>query len=141
MALVSCGAAHPGLSTAGMFHIFIHVVFSLPRQLALVSAAPGEGDDPGRNPSSIVQSFDLFAEELAKSAKAFFPNAVRESTPPRSRPPCGGGAGSGGNDPDGPNGRDNNYNNRSPPRPFPGRPGWWWWRWRQSWRKRSRKRT
>eukprot|EP00971_Amphidinium_carterae_P013359 263269-Amphidinium_carterae.3 len=73
-----------------------------PRQLALVSAAPG-GDDPGRNPSSIVHSFDLFSEELAKSANAFFPTAVRESTPPRSRRSYGGGGGgSGGNDPDDP---------------------------------------
>eukprot|EP00971_Amphidinium_carterae_P025838 509682-Amphidinium_carterae.1 len=65
--------------------------------------------------------------ELAKSAHAFFPNAVRENTPPRSKRSIGGGGGSGGNDPDdpfgSPNGRDNNYNNRSPPRPFPERPG------------------
>eukprot|EP00971_Amphidinium_carterae_P276220 5481415-Amphidinium_carterae.1 len=84
---------------------------------------PGGGDDPGRDPSSILAKFDLFSDSLKKNAKDILPHAIRDSTPPR-RPGSGYGGGGGGpndpNDPFGsPGGRDSNYNNRSPPRPLP----------------------
>eukprot|EP00971_Amphidinium_carterae_P327069 6458231-Amphidinium_carterae.2 len=39
-------------------------------RLAVASGSPG-GDDPGRNPSNLMSSFDTFAKELRK-------NAIRE---------------------------------------------------------------
>eukprot|EP00971_Amphidinium_carterae_P123531 2446567-Amphidinium_carterae.2 len=98
----------------------------------MAAASPGGGDDPGRDPSSILAKFDLFSESLRKNARDLLPNAVRDSTPPPRRSLFGYGGGRGGgpgdNDPGrpfgSPGGRDGNSNNRnSPPRPLPGQPG------------------
>eukprot|EP00971_Amphidinium_carterae_P211324 4193021-Amphidinium_carterae.1 len=87
-----------------------------------VAASPG-GDDPRRDPSSILAKFDLFSDSLKKNAKELLPHAVRDKTHPR-RPGQGYGGGRGGpndpNDPFGsPGGRDSNVNNRSPPNLIP----------------------
>eukprot|EP00971_Amphidinium_carterae_P066831 1323418-Amphidinium_carterae.1 len=91
-----------------------------------VAASPG-GDDPGRDPSSILAKFDLFSDSLKKNAKDLLPHAVRDKTPPRRPGPGYGGGGGGPNDPNdpfgSPGGRDSNFNNRSPPRPLPRYPG------------------
>eukprot|EP00971_Amphidinium_carterae_P329444 6461891-Amphidinium_carterae.1 len=73
-----------------------------PRSLAVSAASPGGGDDPGRDPSSILAKFDLFSESLMKNARDLLPNAVRDSSPPPRRPlfGFGGGGGGGGDEPE-----------------------------------------